>query len=227
VDDELVVKIKADDESPIASWHIEILEPGDYKPHPVFAEWEGEGNPPEQIVWNGKSPSGELVQSATDYPFKLTTTDAMGNVSVFEGLIEVDVLVIREANGVLRVRVPSIVFGPNAGDFAGLDAGTVANNDAILQRIVEVLNQFSAYKVKVEGHANPTGRTARERQREQETDLALSDLRARFVVDYLVRLGIARSRLTPFGVGNARPIANIEDRNNWWKNRRVEFILER
>ena len=227
VDDELVVTIKASDESPIADWHIEILEPGDYEPHPIFAEWSGKGDPPPQIKWNGLSPSGELVQSATDYPFKLTAADARGNVSVFEGIISVDVLVIREANGVLRVRVPSIVFGPNAGDFAGLDAETVANNDTILRRIAQVLNKFSAYKVKVEGHANPTGRTARERQREQETDLALSDLRARFVADYLVKLGVTRSRLTPFGIGSAHPIANIEERNNWWKNRRVEFILER
>ena len=225
VDDELTVTIKAADESAIANWRIEVREPHD--PYPLFSEWGGNGSPPSKIVWDGRSASGELVQSATDYLFKLTATDVRGNVSVFEGLIEVDVLVIREANGILRVRVPSIAFGPNAGDFAGLDAATVANNDAILRRIAQVLNKFSAYKVKVEGHANPTGRTARERQREQETDLALSDLRARFVVDYLVKLGVTRSRLTPFGIGNARPVANIEDRNNWWKNRRVEFILER
>jgi hypothetical protein len=227
VDDELVVTIKAADKSGIANWHIEILEPGDYEPHPIFAEWGGEGNPPEKIVWDGRNASGELVQSATDYPFKLTAVDAEGNVSVFEGFIGVDVLVIREPNGVLRVRVPSIVFGPNVSDFAGLNAETVVNNDLVLKRIAQVLNKFSAYKVKVEGHANPVGRTARERQREQETDLPLSDLRARFVVDYLVKLGVTRSRLTPFGVGNARPIADIGDRNNWWKNRRVEFILER
>ena len=103
----------------------------------------------------------------------------------------------------------------------------MANNDAVLRRIAQVLNKFSTYRVKVEGHANPTGRTARERQREQAADQALSDLRARFVADYLARLGVTRSRLTPFGIGNIRPVANIEDRANWWKNRRVEFILEK
>jgi flagellar motor protein MotB len=225
VDDELIVSINAAGRSAIANWRIEIREPHD--PHPIFSEWGGEGNPPEKIVWDGRSADGELVQSATDYPFRLTVTDVNGNVSVFEGFIGVDVLVIREANGVLRVRVPSIVFGANSGDFEGLDAETLANNDAVLKRIALVLNKFGSYKVKVEGHANPTGRTARERQREQETDLALSELRARFVVDYLVRLGVTRSRLTPFGIGNARPIVGIEDRNDWWKNRRVEFILER
>ena len=225
VDDELEIAIKAEDESGIANWRMEIREP--YEPNPIFAEWGAEGNPPEKIVWDGRSASGELVQSATDYPFKLTVTDAEGNVSVFEGFVGVDVLVIREPNGVLRVRVPSIIFGANSGDFDGLDAATVSNNDAILKRIAQVLNKFGTYKVKVEGHANPVGRTARERQREQETDLALSEIRARFVVDYLVKLGVARNRLSSFGIGNARPIASLNDRNNWWKNRRVEFILER
>jgi outer membrane protein OmpA-like peptidoglycan-associated protein len=225
VEDELEVTIDVKDESAIANWHVEIAEP--YAPNPVFSEWGGEGSPPAKIVWDGRSASGELVQSATEYPFKLTVTDVKGNVSVFEGLIEVDVLVIREANGVLRVQVPSIVFGANSSGFDGLDAETLARNDVVLRRIAQVLNKFATYKVKVEGHANPTGRTARERQREQETDLVLSDLRARFVVDYLVKLGVTRNRLTPYGVGNVRPVADITDRNNWWKNRRVEFILEK
>jgi flagellar motor protein MotB len=225
VDDELEIAITAEDESGIANWRMEIREP--YAPNSVFAEWGDEGNPPEKITWNGRSASGELVQSATDYPYTLTVTDAKGNVSVFEGFVGVDVLVIREPNGVLRVQVSSIIFGANSGDFDGLDAATLANNDAILKRIALVLNKFGTYKVKVEGHANPVGRTARERQREQETDLALSEIRARFVVDYLVKLGVARNRLSSFGIGNARPIASLNDRGNWWKNRRVEFILER
>jgi outer membrane protein OmpA-like peptidoglycan-associated protein len=225
VDDELVVKIDAKDDDGIAGWHMEIREP--YEPYQLFTEWGGQGEPPAQIKWDGRNASGELVQSATEYPYKLTVTDKLGNVSVFEGMIEVDVLVIREADGTLRMRVPSIVFGPNSGDFDGLDKETLSHNDGILRRIAQILNKFGTYRIKVEGHANPIGRTARERQREQETDLILSDMRARYVMEYLVKLGVTRNRLTSFGVGNARPVANINDRNNWWKNRRVEFILEK
>jgi outer membrane protein OmpA-like peptidoglycan-associated protein len=126
------------------------------------------------------------------------------------------------------VQVPSIVFGANAGGFDGLDEETKANNNFILQRIAQVLLKFNTYKVKVEGHANPLMRTERDRQREQTQELQpLSEKRAQTIVDTLVDLGIDRSRLTAYGIGGARPIVSYEDRDNWWKNRRVEFILER
>jgi outer membrane protein OmpA-like peptidoglycan-associated protein len=222
VEDQLTVTISVKDESPIAAWYIEIREPR--PPYLLFSEWRGQGNPPAKVVWDGRSASGELVQSASDYPFKLTVTDVHGNSSVFEGLIEVDVLVIREGAN-LRVQVPSIVFGSNSGGFDGLSSEIVAANDLILRRIAQVLNKFNTYQVRVEGHSNPTARTERERQREQAELQTLSEARAKAVVDYLVKLGVERSRLTPFGIGAARPIVGIDDHDNWWKNRRVEFLL--
>ncbi|GHV96345.1 hypothetical protein AGMMS50293_26650 [Spirochaetia bacterium] len=222
MDDELVVTITVKADAPIKDWHIEIREPSS---NLLFSEWRGDGDPPAQVVWNGKSASGELVQSASDYPFSLTVTDTNGNYSVFEGFIQVDVLVIREGD-VLRVQVPSIVFGSNSGNMENLPSDIAANNDWILQRIAQVLNKFNTYQVKVEGHANPTATTPAARQREQDTELQpLSELRAKSVVEYLVKLGVARNRLTAYGIGGARPLVKYEDRNNWWKNRRVEFIL--
>jgi outer membrane protein OmpA-like peptidoglycan-associated protein len=225
VDDELTVSISCKDESPIQGWKIEIREP--QPPYLLFSEWSGEGEPPAQIVWNGRSPGGELVQSASDYPFTLTASDIFGNSSTFEGDIKVDVLVIREGN-LLRVQVPSIVFGPNSGGFDGLDDNIFANNDYILGRIAQVLNKFATYKVRIEGHANFTATTERAKRQEQERELQpLSERRARFVLDYLVKLGVDRGRLSAFGIGGARPVVSYEDRDNWWKNRRVEFILEK
>jgi outer membrane protein OmpA-like peptidoglycan-associated protein len=222
VEDELTVTITVKDESPIDGWHIEIREP--QPPHLLFSEWSGQENPPEKILWNGRSALGELVQSASDYPFKLTVTDVHKNTSVFEGLVEVDVLVIREGAN-LRVQVPSIIFGSNSGGFDGLTPEVISANDLILRRIAQVLNKFNTYQVRVEGHSNPTARTERERQREQTELQSLSEARAKAVADYLVNLGVDSQRLTPFGIGAARPIVGIDDRDNWWKNRRVEFLL--
>jgi flagellar motor protein MotB len=218
----LTATITCKDESPIGEWKIEIREP---QSNLVFSAWSGQGDPPARIEWDGRSTKGELVQSASDYPFILTVSDIHGNASTFEGVIEVDVLVIREGNN-LRVQVPSIVFGSNSGGFDGLDAETLGNNDYILKRIAQVLNKFSTYKVTVEGHANLTAATEAARRTEQTRELQpLSEKRAQFVVDYLVKLGIARSRLNAVGIGGARPIVKYEDRDNWWKNRRVEFLL--
>jgi len=221
--DELFVTISCRDESPIEEWRIEIREPE--PPYLLFSEWSGKGSPPAEIVWDGYSSKGELVQSATDYPFTLTVTNIYKKSSTFSGVIEVDVLVLLEGDR-LRVQVPSILFGPNVGNFNLLDEDQLFRNDYILRRIALVLNKFDTYKVYVEGHANLTAPTENGRRIEQERELRpLSELRAIHVVDYLVRLGVDRSRLTPFGIGGARPVVPYEDRNNWWKNRRVEFIL--
>jgi outer membrane protein OmpA-like peptidoglycan-associated protein len=223
--DVLTITLEAKDESSIASWSVEIHEP--QPPYLLFNKWEGEGNPPSELRWDGKSSSGELVQSASDYPYTFAAADSLGNNSTLEGDIAVDVLVLKEGDN-LRVQVPSIVFGANSGGFDGLDEETKAGNDFILMRIAQVLSKFGTYKIRVEGHANPLARTERERQREQTQELQpLSEKRAQTIVDYLVSLGIERSRLTSYGIGGARPIVSYEDRDNWWKNRRVEFLLER
>jgi outer membrane protein OmpA-like peptidoglycan-associated protein len=151
--------------------------------------------------------------------------------------IEVDILVLREkdANGkdMMRMIVPSLVFAANAGNFAGLDETSTANNAATLRRIEEILNYYKVYRVKVEGHVNPTTPpdTPERELEEKGTDTVLgnqplSAKRAQTVVDYLVNIGVDKKRLTAVGMGGTKPMAAFEDKDNWWKNRRVEFILE-
>jgi outer membrane protein OmpA-like peptidoglycan-associated protein len=186
-----------------------------------FGHFEGEGDPPVQIEWDGKNNTGELVQSASDYLFTFTVTDIHGNSSSLEGTIETDILVIRDGDK-LRAQVPSIVFAAEKGNFDGLPEDVLTNNERILRRVAQVLNKFSAYKVTVEGHANPVLRTASE----ETTELRpLSELRAKAVVEELVRYGVTRERLNAVGMGGSRPVIPYEDRDGWWKNRRVEFIL--
>jgi len=157
--------------------------------------------------------------------------------TTFQGTIAIDVLVQREEKGLLRIIVPSIIFAPNTGELSkGLDPAIAANNDRILRRIAEVLNYFGTYRVKVEGHANPISPpNTRQRITEETRGLyrgdkglqPLSEERAKAVMDYLVKLGIDRSRLTPIGMGASRIRVAFNDKANWWKNRRVEFILDK
>jgi len=244
VDDILNVRIKVQSASPVQNWRIEIREPE--PPYLLFSEWSGDGSPPASLTWDGLSHEGELVQSASDYQFVLTVTNQY-DTGTYKGPISVDVLVRREDGDVLRVIVPSIVFAPNSADFIkGVTPAQAENNDKILRRIAEVLNKYNTYRVKVEGHANPTtapGTKARANEENGTKNVKglkpLSDERAKTVVDYLVNLGVQRERLTPIGLGSARTIVGYfkEDdkgkptkalnKDNWWKNRRVEFILEK
>jgi len=198
---------------------VEIREPE--PPNLLFYRIEGKGSPSETVMWDGRSNRGELVQAATDYPVKYSATDILGNASTIDATIGIDVLVIRDGDR-LRIQVPSIVFRENAADFNGIPEDRADNNTRVLRRIAEILNRFRDYKVQVEGHANPVARTAQEERTELQP---LSEARAQAVLNKLVEYGVARNRLSAIGMGGTRTVVQYSDRDNWWKNRRVEFIL--
>jgi len=199
-----------------------------------FYEQYGNDSPPEAWQWNGRSTNGEMVQSATDYRFVLTVKDVFENIATYEGIISVDVLVRREGN-ILRIIVPSIVFPPNASDFNLLGQDDMAANRRVLRLIAGALNRFADYRVMVEGHANPTTPPNTSERNREETGAAniiglkpLSESRAKAVVDYLVNTNnIRRDRLSFIGMGGTRTVATYNDDEENWKNRRVEFILEK
>jgi hypothetical protein len=219
VEDELSIALSAVDASAIDTWSLEIREP--QPPYQVFAKFEGKGAPTDRIVWDGRSSKGELVQAATDYAATFRAVDVLGNSSSIEATIGVDVLVIREGD-ILKIKVPSIIFRENAPDFNGLPQDIVDNNIRVLKRIAQILNKFKDYQVKVEGHANPVLRTAAEEKNELQP---LSEARAKAVLAELVRFGVNGDRLSAIGMGGTRPVVKWEDHDDWWKNRRVEFIL--
>jgi flagellar hook assembly protein FlgD/outer membrane protein OmpA-like peptidoglycan-associated protein len=236
VDDDLFMSLTAKDASPLANWSLEIWEvvidsQGRETSRKPFYRIEGRGSPSERLTWDGRSSRGELVQAATDYPFTFKAEDILGNASSMEGKIGVDVLVIRDGDR-LKIQVPSIIFRANAADFNGLAQNIGDNNYRILRRIAEILNKFRDYKITVEGHANPTTAPNTQARRNEENGSPgeiglqpLSENRAKATVDFLVGFGVSRSRLSSIGMGGTRPVISFEDRDNWWKNRRVEFIL--
>jgi len=226
-DGDLVITLSVIDQTAITSWRVEINEP--QAPYHLFHSWEGQGQPPAQLRWNGRGRGGEMIMSALDYPFAFTATNAQGNTGTFQTLLGVDVFVVRDGPN-LRIQVPSIIFAANSGGWAGVEPEISAANEFILRRIAQVLSRFPAYQVRVEGHANATINPNDTAARQQEEALELrplSELRAATVMNYLVRLGIDSGRLSYFGIGGERPMADWDDRTNWWKNRRVEFLLVR
>jgi flagellar hook assembly protein FlgD len=220
VDDELTIGLTASSASQFTDWSFEIREPAGSKGN-VFWKTAGTGKITDRIIWDGRSLKGELVQAATDYPFTFTVTDEVGMTSVVKGYIPIDVLIIRDGDK-LKIAVPSIIFRENEADFVGLDPAVVDKNTAVLKRIAEILNKFRDYKVEVEGHANNVTGT----QKEEDAELIpLSLKRAKAVKDFLVANGVDATRLSSVGMGGTRPVAQRSDKENWWKNRRVEFIL--
>jgi outer membrane protein OmpA-like peptidoglycan-associated protein len=55
----------------------------------------------------------------------------------------------------------------------------------------------------------------------------LSQKRAESIRQALVERGFPAARIKAVGKGNADPVVPYTDKANQWKNRRVEFILEK
>ncbi|UCF97744.1 MAG: OmpA family protein [Spirochaetaceae bacterium] len=223
VDDELYITVKVTDLSTIEEWRLEILDPVGS----AFLSYTGKGTPSERILWDGLSDTGELVQSAEDYTLRITIRDKQRNAATVENLIPVDVLVIREGDK-LKIRIASITFPPNSADLAAVtDIEKAARNDKTLQRLFEIFKKYSAYQIRIEGHANITRYWSEaEAKKENEEELIpLSLARAEAVKQALVKLGLDGGRISVVGLGGSSPIVPFDDEENRWKNRRVEFIL--
>lgn len=209
---------------PVAEWKVEVLDPTGQ----VFRTFGGKGMPPAELVWDGKSESGELVQSAMDYSAVFTLTDEVHNTHRSLAEVDVDILVMHEGNR-LRINIPSIEFSGNSSDLFRSGKTVLANNLDTLRRLARILRRYDTYKIRIEGHATYVwAKTAAERKKEESKELQpLSLARAREVREALAILGIDWDRMSEAGLGGSRPVVSHDDVKNRWKNRRVEFILER
>ena len=238
VDDDLYIKLTGNTKTQISSWSFVIKDPVGND----FWTTSGKSKITERIIWDGlsnvqkdKDGNAERVQSAMDYPYEFTVSDDLGMTSTVNGIISIDVLVIRVGN-VLKMAVPSIIFEPDAANFqkptGRLTKAQVDKNVQILNRIAQILKKFSDYKVTIVGHANKITDNPLE---ETEDNLnawgraakPLSKERADVIREYLIKQGVSASALSTDGMGGTEPVADTKDKNNNWKNRRVEFILEK
>jgi flagellar hook assembly protein FlgD/outer membrane protein OmpA-like peptidoglycan-associated protein len=224
LNDELIIHLKVDDPVAIDSWQITILDPE----HHPFTSFAGKGAPSERIIWNGTSSTGELVQSAEDYPMSFTIKDELGNGTTVNKIIPVDILVLKDGDK-LRVRISSITFQANTSDYMNVDADKAAKNVSTIARLADIFKKYSAYKIQIEGHANLINfdNPAKAKIEQEQELLPLSKKRADSIREALIAQGIDAARISTVGIGAAAPVVPFSDLDNRWKNRRVEFILVR
>lgn len=88
-----------------------------------------------------------------------------------------------------------------------------------LDHLLIIMKENSQMKIEVSGHTDKTGSEA--------LNFRLSEARAKAVVEYLVKMGIDRSRMEFKGYGPLQPVGDNNTAAGRAKNRRVEFkILE-
>lgn len=110
------------------------------------------------------------------------------------------------------------------GQYTINDILFASNSDQLNDTIKVVLNEFAEYlvlnptmKLSLQGHTDDIG--------SPESNMLLSESRAKTVSDYLLSRGIDKSRLTYQGFGETRPIASNATEEGRAKNRRTVFVV--
>jgi outer membrane protein OmpA-like peptidoglycan-associated protein len=222
-EDTVTITVSVDADANLTDWEAEIRDPDGE----VFKTFSGSGAPPRRIRWDGLSNDGELVETARQYPLSVTVRDDAGHEVTEEDTIEVDILVMRDGNR-LRIRVSNILFAGNTPDMFLSDDEQLDTNLQTLRRLATILNRYPDREIIIEGHAAHIYLQDPAQQREQDQVLIpLSRARATEVMQALMILGVDRDRMTIEAYGGARPVVPHSNREEMWRNRRVEFLLQR
>ncbi len=108
------------------------------------------------------------------------------------------------------IRLEGVHFETNSAELTPASA-------AILDRVVETLKKHPKIRVEVAAHTDSRGSAA--------YNQALSERRAKSVMDYLVSHGVDASRLSAHGYGESQPVASNATPEGRAKNRRVELRI--
>lgn len=87
----------------------------------------------------------------------------------------------------------------------------------ILDEKATYLREHPEVRVLIEGHCDDRGTN--------EYNLALGDRRANSAKNYLVRSGVAESRITTISYGEEQPLCTEQTESCWWRNRRDQFQI--
>jgi outer membrane protein OmpA-like peptidoglycan-associated protein len=102
--------------------------------------------------------------------------------------------------------------------FATASAEIDARSYLLLGRLAQTAQTCPGAMIEIGAHTDSDGA--------EDRNLELSRRRAASVVDYLVREGVDRARLTATGYGQSRPVAPNDTPENKARNRRVEFFVK-
>lgn len=231
--DTMYINVDLYDRSGIATWEITLYRVWDGKIDRAapFKRFSGSGNYRDTIRWDGYSdpvqmPAGfkppdditykkvgtrwaVLVDSASSYVAELVASDGYRNTVKVQRDYMTDILVIRTPYG-LKIMINSIQFEFDREDL-------LPQSYEILDRLIQILEKFPGYKVKIVGHTDWIG--------SDEYNQKLSERRAFSVYRYLVANDVDKERLSTEGQGESQPIDTNDTEQGRARNRRVEFYL--
>jgi outer membrane protein OmpA-like peptidoglycan-associated protein len=123
-------------------------------------------------------------------------------------------------NRIMITSIEFILFGPDIGHYnVGIDHDAQGLNELTLNSVARMLIANPAYRVRVEGHANPVTTDPKE----ADELMALGAMRADAVAEQLKARGVSEEQMVIISYGGTRTVTS--DHDIWNRNRRVELIV--
>ena len=110
-----------------------------------------------------------------------------------------------------------LTFAMRAVQFETGKAQLKDESFSVLDQIVDIMNQYPAYSLSINGHTDDQGL--------ESNNQILSEERAKACFQYLAAKGVSAARLGYAGFGESEPIADNSTPSGRKLNRRVEFNL--
>lgn len=159
-------------------------------------------------IWSSKEDGcgpGEIYVHRTRKEFNRTTAQNSEYISFSEFKSR-----LKNGESVLNMKVilPEVTF-------EAYQSKILEESREILRELREVLVEFPKVKIDILGHTGNLG--------SDQYNLTLSMTRAKTVSDFLIKMGIAESRVHHHGFGESRPVATNATEEGRRQNRRIEF----
>jgi peptidoglycan-associated lipoprotein len=130
-------------------------------------------------------------------------------VSSLDGMSDLGSELTADSDSGRAAGLQSVYFAYDSASLSSSTKAALAANAQILKA--------TPMSIQIEGHCDERGGV--------QYNIALGEKRARAVRDYLVTLGVDRSKLSVISFGKERPITFGHDESAWSKNRRANFVI--
>ncbi|HUV09013.1 MAG TPA: hypothetical protein VMX75_14870, partial [Spirochaetia bacterium] len=221
IEGEAFITLQVEDESGIEIWSLDILT----KTGGAVRSYAGDGDPSDLFTWKGETDAGRIIGGADVFLLKIDITDKSGNKRAFEQPLPIDVIVYRK-DGKLHLIVPNIIFGAYKHTLDSAGKLWMNNNLESIKWVRDILSKYPNYGIELDAHALNIYRGNPAKEAAEEKILGpLTERRAAEVKKTLIELGINEKRIKTEPYGGKFPIVSTKDREVYWKNRRVEFIM--
>jgi outer membrane protein OmpA-like peptidoglycan-associated protein len=215
--------------APIATWRVLVVHPDGRQ----FIDFISENHSDNKVVWDGHDQTGNTLEGGVTYKIVVQVVDHYGNTGTLNGSLPVTpgavvapVTVSLDGSiiGQLQIYFPAF-----SADMSQVDAAKAQANKAALDKLAGLLKNNPGSKIRVVGHANQVlwQDPAKARYEQSQTLIPLSRDRANAVLAALKTRDVDDAHFDVTGVGAEGNVVPFSDYANTWKNRRVEFIIER